>query len=91
MLRLSDEAVSTIVELAGDGGLRFVVHESDGEIEFEPALADGPEEGDEIVESGGARVFLEPHAASQLGDKVLEVHAHGDHVHFHFSPQNERA
>ena len=90
MLQLSEGAVTAIEELAGDGGLRFVAHEiEDGGWEFEPSLADAPEDGDAVVENGGARVFLDARAAEQLDDQILDVHPHGDHVHFEFLPQDE--
>jgi iron-sulfur cluster assembly protein len=87
MLQLSDGAVAAIQELVDDGALRLVAVESEGEVEFESTVAETPEEGDEIVESGGVRVFLETRAAQELSDQVLDVQAHGDHVHFVFSPQ----
>jgi iron-sulfur cluster assembly protein len=33
----------------------------------------GPQQEDQVIEAGGARVFLEPHAAAFLADKVLDV------------------
>jgi Fe-S cluster assembly iron-binding protein IscA len=89
MLQLSEAAVSAIGELAGDGGLRFVAREIEGGFEFEPSLADQPEDGDVVVESGGARVFLDAGSAERLDDQILDVESHGDHVHFSFSPQGE--
>jgi Fe-S cluster assembly iron-binding protein IscA len=89
MLQLSPDAVTTIAEFTGGRGLRFVAHETEGEIEFEPTVVDAPEPGDQVVESGGARVFLDTAAAEALDDQVLDIHEHGDHVHFNFSPQGE--
>ncbi len=89
MLRLSDEAAEAIRELADGGVLRLVAHESDEGVEIETIVVDGPEDGDEVVESGGARVSLDATAAEVLGDQVLDVHAHGDHVHFVFSSQDD--
>jgi iron-sulfur cluster assembly protein len=88
MLELSDGAVAEIKELAGDGGLRFVgVEGEEGSFQFDPSLADGPEDGDVSVERDGARVFLDALAAEKLADQVLEMHSHDDHVHFDFVPQ----
>jgi Fe-S cluster assembly iron-binding protein IscA len=87
MLQLSDDAVAAILELAGEGGLRFSGQESDGEVELEIEPAEGPHEGDETVERGGARVFLDAVAVEVLEDQVLDVEAHGDHVHFVFADQ----
>ena len=87
MLQITDEAVAAILEIAGEGGLSFSGHESDGEVELEIEPADGPTEGDETVERGGARVFLDAVAAEALDDQVLDVEEHGDHVHFLFADQ----
>jgi hypothetical protein len=90
MLELSDDAVRAIEELTGgEGGLRFVAHEvEDGSFAFDPSIASGPEDGDETVERGGARVFLDPLAAEKLADQVLEIESHGDHVHLDFVPRD---
>jgi Fe-S cluster assembly iron-binding protein IscA len=87
MLQLSDDAITAILELAGEGGLRFSGHEEDGEVELEIEPTDGPSEGDVIVERGGARVYLDAVAAEALDDQVLDVEEHGDHVHFAFADQ----
>ena len=89
MLRLTDDAATAIAEIAGDGVLRLVAHEADDGVEIETVVADEPEDGDELVESGAARVCLDATAADVLADQVLDVHAHGDHVHFVFAPQDE--
>jgi len=84
MLQIDAEAAEA---LAGIGPLRITAEEVDGEVEVSLDGADGPEEGDEIVERDGARVFLDATAAEVLADQVLGVHAHGDHVHFTFDDQ----
>jgi Fe-S cluster assembly iron-binding protein IscA len=33
----------------------------------------GPEQGDQVIEAAGARVFVEPQAAAYLDDKVLDA------------------
>ena len=86
MLQISDDAVEALSEL---GPLRLTIGAVEGdeaELEIEPA--DEPAEGDEVVENGGARVFLDAEAAEALADQILEVEPHGDHVHFGFSPQS---
>ena len=35
--------------------------------------AEAPRQEDQVVEAGGARVFLEPEAAAYLADKVLDA------------------
>jgi iron-sulfur cluster assembly protein len=88
MLELTDGAVKEIRELAGDGGLRFVGRPGEkGSFEFDASLADEPEDGDQVVDRGGVRVFLDALAAEELADQILEVEPHGDHVHFNFLPQ----
>ena len=88
MLELTDDAVKEIKELADSGGLRFVGKPGeDGSFEFEPSLADEPEDGDQVIERDGARVFLDALAAEKLDDQILEIESHGDHVHFNFLPQ----
>jgi hypothetical protein len=59
----------------------------DDEVELGIEPAEGPEEGDETVERGGARVFLDAVASEALDDQVLGIEAHGDHVHFIFADQ----
>jgi iron-sulfur cluster assembly protein len=88
MLELADGAVKESKELAGDGGLRFVGKPGEeGSFRFDPSLADAPEDGDQVLERDGARVFLDALAAEKLDDQILEVHSHGDHVHFDFVSQ----
>jgi len=85
MLQIDDEAAEA---LAGIGPLRITAEEVDGEVEVSLDEADGPEEGDQVVERDGARVFLDAAAAEVLADQVLGVHAHGDHFHFTFDDQS---
>jgi Fe-S cluster assembly iron-binding protein IscA len=85
MLTLTDSAVSAIrtltsqPELPGDTGLR-IMSQGDGESSFQLALAEGPVAGDQVVEEGGARVFVEAAAAQVLDDKSLDaqVNEQGD-------------
>ncbi len=94
MLVLSNQAVQVIRELveegeAGpDGGLRIFGTRANGETALEFELASEPFEGDEVVRSGGAVVFLDEVAARELADKTLDVHAHGDHFHFSLDVQD---
>jgi Fe-S cluster assembly iron-binding protein IscA len=78
MLTLTDGAVSAIrsltsqPELPVQTGLRIVA-QSEGEASFQLALAEGPVAGDQVVEEGGARVFVEQAAAAVLEDKALDA------------------
>ncbi|MFF5991586.1 MULTISPECIES: HesB/IscA family protein [Prauserella] len=80
MLAMTDAAVEAISALTSqDGqqaaGLRFAVREeSDAGAQLALSIAPAPEDGDEVLGTdSGARVFLEPQAASFLDDKVLDV------------------
>lgn len=84
MLAVTDAAGETIKALAAEvgeqddtGGLRISVdstHTDERGAALAITVATRPAEGDEVVTSRtGARVFLEPDAASYLTDKVLEV------------------
>jgi Fe-S cluster assembly iron-binding protein IscA len=84
MLQIDDDAAAALADV---GPLRITAEEVDGDIEVGLDEAEGPEEGDEIVERDGARVFLDALAAEVLADQVLGVHAHGDHFHFTFDDQ----
>ena len=74
-------------DLLERAGHEVVAEARDGEVELSIDEATGPAAGDEVVESGGARVFLDAVASGALTDQVIGVHAHGDHVHFTFDDQ----
>ena len=92
MLVLTDQAkevIKGIVEEAGpEGGLRITAAgngNGDSALEFDVAPA--PEDGDEVVDEDGAKVFLDEAAAAVLADKLLDVEEHGDHFHFSLEEQ----
>ncbi len=93
--RQAAEVIKGIVdesEAGPEGGLRITgTAEEDGEASLEFSVAPGPVEGDEVVEAGGATVFLDEVAASVLEDKKLDVEAHGDHYHFSLGDQERLA
>ena len=84
MLESHDDPVAP---LKGMGALRITALEADDGVELQIDDATEPEEGDEVVERDGARVFLDSVAAEVLADQVLGVDAHGDHFHFTFDDQ----
>jgi iron-sulfur cluster assembly protein len=86
MLQIDDEAVAALEQI---GTIRISADEVDGETEISIDEATEPADGDEVIESGGAKVFLAPSAVEVLSDQVLGVHAHGDHFHFTFDDQPE--
>lgn len=84
MLQIDAEAVAALREI---GTIRITAEDVDGDVELSIDEATEPEEGDEVVEHAGGRVFLAPAAADVLADQVLGVHSHGDHFHFSFEDQ----
>ena len=84
MLKIDDEAIAALEQL---GPIRITAQEVDGDVEVAIDEATAPTEGDEVIESGGATVYLDAAAADVLSDQVLGVHAHGDHFHFTFDDQ----
>lgn len=84
------DAITGMLEEAEAGpaaGMRISGTDDGDGIELEFAVADGPEEGDEVVTRGGASVFLDVLAAEALADRTLDVEAHGDHFHFSLDEQ----
>ena len=92
MLTMTDtaaEAVKTIVSRipdATDGGVRI---SDDGETTgLALTLATAPEATDTVVDSHGARVFLDSSAAAALNEQVLDAHVTQDGgVSFELAPQ----
>ena len=93
MLTLTESARDVVRDMvsAGDapeGGLRIAAEPTgEGEAGLSLAVAESPAAGDEVVDEDGARIFLEPQAASLLDDQVLDARVHEDHVHFTVEPQ----
>jgi len=93
MLTLTDNAVTAIRALTSqpeqppDTGLR-IMGQGEGVPPFQLALAEAPVEGDQVIETNGARVYLADDTAMVLADKALdaEVDAEGA-VAFSVSPQ----
>jgi Fe-S cluster assembly iron-binding protein IscA len=80
MLTLTDAAAEAIHALTSQpgmpatAGVRITPNpDSTGGAALAMSLADGPAPSDEVVESRQARVYLEPDAAGQLEDKVLDA------------------
>lgn len=77
MLTLTDNASTLIKNLAEQTaeaenvGLRISTTEDDAGLAVD--LAPAPEPTDQVVESSGARVYLEQNAAAVLNDKVLDA------------------
>jgi iron-sulfur cluster assembly protein len=77
MLTLTENAstiVKTLTEQApqDDAGLR-ISSSNPQNTSFAAAVAPAPEPADQVVETGGARLFLEEGAADALDDKILDA------------------
>jgi Fe-S cluster assembly iron-binding protein IscA len=89
VLALTDnavEAVKNIVSSVDDvpetGGLRMFAEQDGARANFKLSVVALPGEDDQVVEEQGARVFLEPQAASLLDDKVLDASVDQSQVAF---------
>ena len=85
MLQLTEEAVEALKQM---GTIRITAEDVEGDVEIAIDEATEPNEGDQVLDQDGARIFLDPAAADVLSDQVLGVHAHGDHFHFTFDDQS---
>lgn len=83
MVTLTEQATDAIrtlthqPEAPAGAGMRIAAdaeHSNRLAMRLQPAPADG----DAVVESGGARLFLDPVAAATLEDKALDAHADDD-------------
>jgi iron-sulfur cluster assembly protein len=90
MLTLAPSAVEAVdsllhrPEVPDDAGLRI---SSAGESRLTLEIAPEPAPGDQVIEEGGARVFVEPEAAPMLENVELEARTQGDQVAFGLTPQ----
>ena len=95
MLALTDNAVEAVKgivssseEVPESGGVRVVAGRSGTEPNFELSVVSLPGEDDEVIEEHGARLFLDPDAAS-LKDKVLDASVEQNRVAFTLVDQGE--
>ena len=96
MLALTDSAVEAVKNIVSSsdepsetGGLRMVAERAGMQTNLQLSVATLPAEDDEVIEEQGARVFLEPDAASLLDDKVLDASVEHDQVAFTIADQIE--
>ncbi len=83
------DIVSSSDEVAETGGLRMVAERAGTQANFQLRVVPLPGEDDEVIEEQGARVFLEPEAASLLDDKVLDASVDQNQVAFTIADQVE--
>jgi iron-sulfur cluster assembly protein len=67
--------------------LRMVAEREGTQANFHLDVVTLPAEDDEVIDEQGARVFLEPEAASLLDDKVLDASVEQDQVAFTIADQ----
>jgi len=93
MLTLTENASTIVKDIASrtsrDEGAGLRISTDPGlDSVFSVTAAEHPEPGDQVVEQDGATVYLEPRAAEELNDKVLDggVDQTGN-VQFSITPQ----
>ena len=96
LLALTDSAVEAVKHIVSSsdespetGGLRLVAEQAGVQTNFQLSVVALPAEDDEVIDEQGARVFLEPEAASLLEDKVLDASVEQDQVAFTIADQLE--
>jgi Fe-S cluster assembly iron-binding protein IscA len=81
--------VSSSDEASETSGLRMVAEREGTQANFHLSVVALPAEDDEVIDEHGARVFLEPEAASLLDEKVLDASVEQDQVAFTIEDQVE--
>jgi len=96
LLALTDNAVEAVRDIVSSSdeasetsGLRMVAEREGMQANFQLSVVPLPAEDDEVIDEQGARVFLEPKAASLLDDKVLDASIEQDQVAFTIADQVE--
>jgi iron-sulfur cluster assembly protein len=96
LLALTDSAVEAVKNIVSSseettetGGLRMVAEQAGTQTNLQLSVVTLPAEDDEVIEEQGARVFLEPEAASLLDDKVLDASVEQNQVAFSIADQIE--
>jgi Fe-S cluster assembly iron-binding protein IscA len=78
MLTLTETATTVVKQIvagtpdAENGGLRIGTGSAE-ERDFAVSVVAAPLPGDSVVESDGAKVYLEPHTSTILDDKTLDA------------------
>jgi iron-sulfur cluster assembly protein len=93
MLTLSPSAVEAVdallhsPEVPEEAGLRIAATEDTPEPALSVQIAPEPDPEDQVIEEGGARVFVDATAAALLDDAQLEAQAQGDQIAFGIVPR----
>jgi iron-sulfur cluster assembly protein len=89
LLALTDRAVEAVRDVVASSdeasetsGLRLTAEVAGTQARFKLRVAALPAEDDEVIEEGGARVFVEAEAASLLDGKVLDASVDQNQVAF---------
>jgi Fe-S cluster assembly iron-binding protein IscA len=87
---MTQTAIEVIRHIApGDAGLRVYISGGEPDVQaLQVEIAEQPQVDDQVVEAGGAHVFLEPRAADTLDDKVLDAVRDESGVRFAVTPQH---
>lgn len=96
MLELTEDAVNAVGSIVRDAapdsllasGLRLVGRQNGEMMELHVSLALAPVAGDHVVEKGGARLFLDPAAATYLSEKRLDASTTSGEIRFQLSEQD---
>jgi Fe-S cluster assembly iron-binding protein IscA len=92
LLTLTENARTTVQDLTNTaglpetGGLRIAASSTDGG--FDLVLVAEAVPGDEVVEAGATKVFLEPTAAAALADQQLDADPSNATTSFRVLPQD---
>ena len=84
------EAIRILTSKPGlpeNSGLRIVHQDNIGGIEL--SIASEPDTGDQIIETGGVRLFVQTEAAALLGGKTLNAEIADDDVVFRIDDRLE--
>lgn len=91
MLTLTGPAVEAIRSLTTQPGLPantgLRIAPEDDEAGLSLSLSEGPQTGDEVIETAGVRVFLQTEAAHMLDDKALDAEIDDEGVMFRLGMQ----